>query len=171
MRRRYWKVHHTGNNMVLGQGFQQVKHRKSRGWGIEARLQATRFRFVYTFDSGYQITGTVGGDYLHNSPHLIFNLRSLNAACRNPQGDILLTFDQVYGQFERDLPALLFSGNNEATGSFFSFSYRSREATVYDAAADRWIAMGWTPKTWSMTELPLVEVVAPSQSPFSWASA
>lgn len=157
--------------MVRGQSFQRAKNTTSRGWGIEARLKATRFRFVYTFDSGYQITGTVQGDYLYNSPHLIFNLCGLNATCRSPQGDILLTFDQVYGQFERDFPAPLFSGNNEATGSFFSFSYRSREATVYDAIADRWVAMGWTPKTWSMTELPVIEAVPQPQSAFSWASA
>lgn len=157
--------------MVLGQNFQQVKNAKSRVWGIEAQLKATRFRLTYTFDSGYQITGTVEGDYLHNSPHLIFNLRHLNATCHSPQDDILLTFDQVYGQFERDFPAPLFSGNNEATGSFFSFSYRSWEATVYDAVADRWVAMGWTPTTWSMTELPVIRAVPSAQGVFSWASA
>ena len=157
--------------MVRGQSFQRAKNARSRAWDLETRLEATRFRFTYTFDSGYQVTGTVEGDYLKNSPHLIFNLHRLNAVCRNPQGDILLTFDQVYGQFERDFPALLFSGNNETTGSFFSFSYRSREATVYDAVADRWIAMGWTPKTWSIQELPMIESVPAPQDVDSWASA
>ncbi|MDA0266440.1 MAG: hypothetical protein O2890_11260 [Cyanobacteria bacterium] len=116
------------------------------------------------------------GDYFWNAPNLVFNLQALNATCYNPQGHTLLTFEEVYGQFNLDFPGILFSGMNAATGSFFSFNYRSREADIYDATADHWVAMGWNPTNWSVTELSVPErmpqvALAAQQPAFAYASA
>jgi hypothetical protein len=166
--------------MVLGQSFQranqQAKNSQPQSWRVTSRLKAARFRFTYTFESGYQLTGTVEGDYFRNAPNRVFNLRALKASCCNSQGQLLLTFGEVYGQFNLDFPGILFSGTNAATGSFFSFNYRSREADIYDATADTWVAIGWTPTHWSVTELAaperLPQVRFSGQAPiFACASA
>lgn len=117
-----------------------------------SHLQSTNFRFFYTFDSGHELVGFVEGDRLENSPHLVFNLRSLKAICFDPQGDLLLRFDTVFGQFSTATPEILFSGSHAAEGSLFSFNYRGLDASIYDAARDAWIISSWNPKRWIVEE-------------------
>jgi hypothetical protein len=116
-------------------------------------LRTKHLRFVYTFGSGHQLVGTVEGDYFPNSPNIVFNLRSLQAICFNPDGGLLLSFDDVYGQLDLNVFQTIFSGSHSEQGSFFSFSGRSREATIYDAESDTWIATGWNPKDWDVEDL------------------
>ncbi len=138
---------------MIGQELRREKMNKPGPGRVKYRLKTARFRFTYTFESGYHLTGTVEGDAFHSCPNQVFNLRALHATCRQSQSQTLLAFDEVYGQFNLDFPGILFSGMHAATGSFFSFNYRGREANIYDAKADRWLAIGWTPANWSVTEL------------------
>jgi len=117
------------------------------------RLRTAHFRFVYTFDSGHELVGVAEGDYFANSPHLVFNLRSLKAICLDPIGNLLASFDTGFGQFSITSPEVLFSGSHSDRGTFFSFNYRSGEAAIYDGTTHTWIASGWEPERWSVEAL------------------
>ena len=117
------------------------------------RLRTKRLRFVYVFESGHQLIGTVEGDYFPNSPNIVFNLRSLKAICFNPDGDLLLSFDEVFGQLDLNLPQAIFYGSQPKQGSLFSLNCRNNEATIYDAKNDTWIATDWNPDNWKVDAL------------------
>ena len=121
------------------------------------RLRTKQLRFIYTFASGHQLIGRVEGDYFSNSPDWIFNLRSLNAVCLDPQGLLIMSFDEVFGQININHPEAILSGSQSSQSldrdSFFSFNYRNDEATIYDAKTDTWIATGWQPDQWRVEEL------------------
>lgn len=121
------------------------------------RLRTKQLRFIYTFPSGHQLIGRMEGDYFPNSPDWVFNLRSLNAVCLDPQGRLLMSFDEVFGQIKLDTPEAILSGSQSGQSldqdSFFSFNYRNDEATIYDAKTDTWIATGWHPDHWQVGEL------------------
>jgi hypothetical protein len=121
------------------------------------RLRTKQLRFIYTFASGHQLIGKVEGDYFPNSPDWVFNLRSLNAVCLDAHGRLLMSFDEVFGQIKLDPSEAILSGSQSEQsadqGSFFSFNYRNDEATIYDATTDTWIANGWHPDHWQISEL------------------
>ena len=114
------------------------------------RLRSSHFRFVYTFESGYQLVGTLTGDHYSNQPDHIFNLRSLKAVCLSPDGNLVMSFDDVFGQFKLTQADTILSASHAETGSFFSINYRNGEACVYDATRDRWLATGWSPTNWKV---------------------
>lgn len=116
-------------------------------------LRTSCFRFAYTFESGHRLVGVVEGDYFANTPQAVFNLRSLKAVCLDTKSRIVLSFDEVFGQFTTVCSEALFSGSKIGEGSFFSFNYRDGEACVYDASSNTWIATGWNPKNWQAEEL------------------
>lgn len=118
-----------------------------------SRLRAAQFRFSYTFESGHQVLGFLEGEHFRNSPSIVFNLRSLRAICLSPEGQLLMSFDTVFGQFHTAKPEILFSGSHSEQGSFFSFNYRLLEASVYDAVTDTWITSGWNPSSWTVETL------------------
>lgn len=122
------------------------------------RLRTNHFRFVYTFDSGHKLVGMVEGDAYSNAPDLVFNLRSLNAICLDPEGNLVMGFNQVFGQFGLGNAEAIFSGSQTDQDSFFSFNYRNGEASIYDAITDTWIATGWNPHSWQ------VEAIAVAKS-------
>ena len=124
----------------------------SNSHAMVSRLLSKHFRFLYTFDSGHELVGCVEGNYFDNAPSLVFNLRALKAICLDPQGNLLISFDEVFGQFNTNTPEVLFSGSRTTEGSFFSFNYRGSEATIYDALTDDWITTGWNPNNWAVEE-------------------
>jgi hypothetical protein len=120
---------------------------------MKLRLRTKHLRFIYTFDSGHQLVGTVEGDYFPNSPDVVFNLRSLKAICLNPQGNMLMFFDDVFGQIRLLTAEAIFSGSQTDQTSFFSFNSRNAEATVYDGTNDTWVTTGWNPDNWQVDEI------------------
>lgn len=136
-------------------------HRKAAS---HCQLWATQFQFRYSFCADGYICGWVAGDRLSNQPHLIFNLRNLQATYVSPEGR-RQPFDTVYGQFNLDFPGALFTGSNAATGAFFSFTYRGQEATIYDAAKGMWLSEIWEPEQWQVREVPAAQSVAVPLSP------
>lgn len=130
-------------------------------------IRSARFRFIYTFQSGHKLIGWVEGNRFQNTPNLVFNLRALQATCCDPQGNFLIGFDTVFGQFSIDTPDILFSGSHSVQGSFFSFNYRNGDAAVYDARTDAWVASGWDPESWSIEEVafPDRELYVPDVDP------
>lgn len=121
------------------------------------RLRTKKLRFAYTFECGYRLVGRVEGDYFPNSPNIVFNLRSLQAVCISPQGNPLITFDDVFGQLSLDTSEAILSGSESNRQfhqrSFFSFNHRNHEASIYDATTDTWITAGWHPDRWQVEEL------------------
>lgn len=138
-----------------------------RAWK-QARLQTEPFQFRYTFESGHKLVGELVGDRLLRLPHLVFNLRRLNAICISPNGQQLLTFNTVFGQFNLDFPGAIFSGTHDTTGSCFSFNYRGLEATIYDAIADEWVATGWCPAAWSVEGKASTDIARVPQLPVNY---
>jgi hypothetical protein len=114
------------------------------------RFYTSTFRFVYTFDSGHTLVGLLEGDFFPNSPHCVFNLRSLRALCFDPNSEMVMSFDTVFGQFTLHDAGALFSGSQSDDDSFFSFNYRDAEASIYDAATNTWLASGWQPQNWQV---------------------
>lgn len=125
------------------------------------RLRTSHYRFVYTFVSGHKLIGTVTGDSYANRPDIIFNLRSLKATGLNPEGRLIMEFDDVFGQFNLSTAETILSGSHTQTGSFFSFNYRNSEACIYDAVADCWVTSGWHPDRWQGQELSRSQVAIP----------
>jgi len=97
------------------------------------RLRTSHYRFIYTFTSGHKLVGTVKGDSYVNQPDVIFNLRSLRAIGLNPEGCLMMGFDDVFGQFHLAEAEPIVSGSHSQKGSFFSINYRNSEACIYDA--------------------------------------
>lgn len=129
------------------------------------RLRTSHYRFIYSFASGHQLVGTVVGDSYHNRPDVIFNLRSLRAICLTPQGDLMMSFDDAFGQCTLTNAETILSGSHSQKGSFFSINYRNGEACIYDAAADEWITSGWQPDRWQIRELSILPTLSSAQTP------
>ncbi|HEY9889425.1 MAG TPA: hypothetical protein V6D02_13555 [Candidatus Obscuribacterales bacterium] len=138
---------------------------------MNLRLQTKYFRFVYTFASGFKLVGMVEGDCYTNAPNFIFNLRSLSAICLNPQGSLVMGFDEVFGQFTLQGAQVIFTGSQSGQGSFFSFNYRDGEATLYDATTDTWVATGWQSHQWQVTEVnaAIAQPLLPPLEPLVWS--
>lgn len=118
-------------------------------------IRTAYFRFAYSFASGHKLVGVVEGDRFTSHPSQVFNLRSLKAVCLDTQEQLLLEFDQVFGQFSTNTPELIFAGVHARNRSFFSFNYRGTDASVYDATTDTWLASGWLPQSWVVEEIAL----------------
>ncbi|MDB9526471.1 hypothetical protein PN498_10765 [Oscillatoria sp. CS-180] len=116
-------------------------------------LHTSHFRFVYVFESGHKLIGTVKGDSYGNTLDVIFNLRSLKAICLNNQGNLIMGFDQVFGQFTLHDSEAVLAGSQAGGESFFSFNYRDAEASIYDARRNVWVATGWDPNNWHVKKL------------------
>lgn len=129
------------------------------------RLRTSHYRFVYSFASGHQLVGTVVGDSYHNQPEMIFNLRSLRAVCLDPQGELMMSFDDVFGQFTLTNAETILSGSHSQKGSFFSINYRDGEACIYDAVTDQWLTNGWQPERWQIRELSILPSVSSPTTP------
>jgi len=132
------------------------------------RLRTSHYRFIYTFASGHKLVGTVTGDTYVNQPDVIFNLRSLRAIGLNPEGCLMMGFDDVFGQFRLTDAEPIVSGSHTQKGSFFSINYRNGEACIYDAVNDCWVTSGWHPDQWQVQELSCLPV--PSTRPRVMAS-
>ncbi|NEQ43043.1 MAG: hypothetical protein F6K00_05570 [Leptolyngbya sp. SIOISBB] len=128
------------------------------------RLRTSHYRFIYSFASAHQLVGTVIGDSYDNQPEYIFNLRSLRGLGLTPQGHLMMSFDEVFGQFTLTTAETILSGSHSQKGSFFSINYRNGDACIYDAATDRWITSGWKPERWQIQELPMLPSMMPPKS-------
>ncbi|MEM1370276.1 MAG: hypothetical protein AAGG02_20205 [Cyanobacteria bacterium P01_H01_bin.15] len=127
-------------------------------------LQTSHYRFIYAFTSGHQLVGTVIGDSYDNQPTNIFNLRSLRALGLTPQSHLMMSFDEVFGQFTLTTAETILSGSHSQKGSFFSINYRNGDACIYDAGNDQWITSGWEPAYWRIQELPMLPSMLPSSA-------
>jgi hypothetical protein len=125
------------------------------------RLRNSHYRFVYAFTSGHKLVGTLIGDSYSGQPDYVFNVRSLRAIAVTPQGHLMMSFDEVFGQFTHTTVETILSGSHSQKDSFFSLSSRNDEACIYDAAMDRWISSRWQPECWKIEELPLLPSMMP----------
>jgi hypothetical protein len=67
-----------------------------------------------------------------------------------------MQFNEVFGQLKLTSSEVILSGSHSNRPmyqtSFFSLNYRDEEATLYDAQTDRWLATGWNPYAWYVTD-------------------
>ncbi|RZM75586.1 hypothetical protein [Leptolyngbya iicbica] len=120
------------------------------------RLRTSHYRFVYAFASGHELVGTMIGDSYGGQSDYVFNVRSLRAIALTPQGNLMMSFDEVFGQFTRTTAETILSGSHSQKESFFSINSRNDEACIYDAATEQWVTSGWLPGRWTIEELPLL---------------
>ncbi|MGF1458494.1 MAG: hypothetical protein ACFBSG_05650 [Leptolyngbyaceae cyanobacterium] len=116
-------------------------------------LRTSQYRFIYTFDSGYRLIGTVAGDHYANQTDIVFNLQALKAIVLSPEGSLMMGFDEVFGQFRMTNSEVILSGADMQTGSQFSLNYRDGEACIYDSITDTWITSTWQPERWQVENI------------------
>ena len=126
-------------------------------------LRNSHYRFIYSFASGHQLVGTLIGDNYGTKPDYVFNVRSLRAIGLMPQGTLMMSFDEVFGQFTRATTEVILSGSHSQKSSFFSIDSRNGEVCIYDAATSQWITSDWQPDRWKLEELPLLPSMMPNQ--------
>ncbi|MEM6424246.1 MAG: hypothetical protein AAGF66_16880 [Cyanobacteria bacterium P01_H01_bin.119] len=126
------------------------------------KVQVVRLAFYYQFADGL-LSGVMEGDYITRCPNLTFNLRDMRAQYETKAGELVLRFDQVYGQCSLDRTEALFSGSCSQSGVLFSLNNRGQEAVIFDG--QDWLEQRWNSLNWSVRQIQPVSTSLPRVLP------
>ncbi|NEQ43520.1 MAG: hypothetical protein F6K00_08150 [Leptolyngbya sp. SIOISBB] len=109
-----------------------------------------QFYLTYRFDNGYLLRGTLKGEHCGFRPETILSLYDFSIGYCQPDGRVLLRFDNGFGQFDLTTAQALLTGTHTASGSLFTLNYRTAEVSIYNAINQHWLTTTWSPDNWQV---------------------